>query len=302
MPILAATQTRRRHAFTVDVEDYYQVSGFAKTVPFGDWASYPSRVVENTQRVLSLLERHAVRGTFFILGWVAERHPELVRDIQAAGHEIGCHSYAHQIVYELSPDEFRDDLRRGRDILAEITGEPIVSYRAPSFSITDRSLWALETLAEEGFTIDASIYPIRHDRYGIPRADLVPHRIQTDAGMLWEFPGTCCSWGRFKLPVGGGGYLRLFPRWVTERGLHSIENRHQRVFGVYVHPWELDPDQPRLPARLLTRIRHYRNLNATEHRLERLLERFEFTTISDVLADVAAEQVPVYCSKGLYRG
>ena len=302
MQIATTTSTQLRHAFTVDVEDYYQVSAFAKRVSFDDWGNFPSRVVENTHRILDLLSRHSVRGTFFILGWVAERHPDLVRDIQAAGHEIGCHSYAHQIVYELSHEEFRDDLRRARDILTDIVGEPVVSYRAPSFSITDRSLWALEILAEEGFTVDASIYPIRHDRYGIPRADLLPHRIQTDAGLLWEFPGTCCSWGRFKLPVGGGGYLRLFPRWVTETGLRAIEQRDQRVFGVYVHPWELDPAQPRLPARLLTRIRHYRNLNTTEHRLERLLERFEFTTVSDVLADVAAETVPVYCSKDLYRG
>lgn len=271
---------------TVDVEDYFQVSAFAQQVRPEDWGRYESRVVRNTHRILELVAAAGTRGTFFILGWVAERYPQLVREIQQAGHEIGCHSHRHQLVYELGPARFRQDLRESRDTLEQNLGEPVRLYRAPSFSITQRSLWALEILVEEGFETDSSIYPIRHDRYGIPDAPVHPHRIQTPSGEIREFPGMVSHFGNPdrspRLPVGGGGYLRLLP-WTLTRALLAQIRRQQRPLNIYVHPWEVDPDQPRLQGSLKSRFRHYQNLKTTEPKLKTLLAEFRLTTMSDVL-------------------
>ncbi|MCD4726621.1 MAG: polysaccharide deacetylase family protein, partial [Pirellulales bacterium] len=197
--------TEMFNVFTVDVEDYFQVSAFEKHVRRDQWDQWESRVVSNTHHILQLLDRHHVRATFFVLGWVAQRHPRLVREIHACGHEIGSHGYWHRLVYQQTPEEFRTDLRRSRDALQETLGRPVTAYRAASFSITRQSLWALEILVEEGFLVDSSVFPIRHDRYGIPGAEPGPHRLETPAGSLWEFPPSVARLAGMNLPVGGGG-------------------------------------------------------------------------------------------------
>jgi polysaccharide deacetylase family protein (PEP-CTERM system associated) len=278
------------NALTIDVEDYFQVSAFEGHVARHDWHHCESRVVENTRRLLHLLDERNVRATFFVLGWVAERFPQLVRDIHATGHEIGSHSYWHRLVYELTPDEFRSDLQKSRDVLEQIIGEPINAYRAPSFSITKNSFWALEILADEGFTIDSSIFPIYHDRYGIPDAQPGLHQIDTASGDLWEFPPAVVRKARLNIPVSGGGYFRLYPLPFTIRSLRSINQQLARPFVFYVHPWEIDPEQPRLRAgSWLARRRHYVNLRTTESKLRRLLASFRFGCLRDCIKQAQTE-------------
>jgi len=276
-----------QNALTIDVEDYYQVSNFEKHINRDQWSRYASRVVPNTERLLDLLARHGVRATFYILGYVAERHPELVQRIDAAGHEIGSHSYWHRLVYDLSPEEFRDDLRRSRDLLQGLIGKPVTTFRAPSFSITRRSLWALEILAEEGFTTDSSIFPVRHGRYGIIDARREPHALDFPAGRLWEFPITVYRAGKFaNVPIAGGGYFRLFPLAVTMQLLRRVNACQSVPFVFYVHPWEFDPQQPRLRAgSRLQRFRHYVNLSTTESKLACMLKEFQFGRLDRVLAN-----------------
>jgi polysaccharide deacetylase family protein (PEP-CTERM system associated) len=272
------------NAFTVDVEDYYQVTSFEKDIPRSHWDRMKSRVVGSTHRLLHLMERHRVRGTFFILGWVADRHPQLVRDIADRGHEIGSHSYWHRLVYELTPEEFREDLCRSRDVLEEITGQRVTAYRAPTFSITEKSLWALDILAEEGFEIDSSIFPVYHDRYGVAGAPREIHTIETESGPLTEFPPTVIRCGRLNIPVGGGGYFRLYPFALTRAGLKRCNDR---PFMFYTHPWEVDSEQPRLKvASRSSRFRHYVNLSTTEGKLERLFESFPFAPMREILSQV----------------
>jgi polysaccharide deacetylase family protein (PEP-CTERM system associated) len=273
------------NVLTVDVEDYYHVSGFETIVDRNRWSAFESRVVASTGKILRCLEAASVHGTFFCLGWVAERHPELVRAIRSAGHEIGCHGYWHRLVYRQTPAEFRADLRRARDLLQEMTGAPVVAYRAPSFSITRRSLWALDILLEEGFLFDSSIYPTHHDRYGIAGAPLPPHQIVRPSGVLWEFPMAVYRCLGYPLPIGGGGYFRLYPYRFTRRGLRAI-NAEGRPFAVYLHPWELDPEQPRLRPGRLKAWRHYVNLHRTERRLECLLRDFRLGALGEVYADL----------------
>ena len=281
------------NAFTVDVEDYFQVSAFERHIGREQWNDCQCRVVPSTQRILRLLERYQVRGTFFILGWVAERFPQLVREIDRAGHEIGSHSYWHRLVYDLTPEQFRADLQRSRDALQQIIGQEVTAYRAPSFSITERSLWALEILVQEGFTADSSIFPIYHDRYGIPSAEHRIHDLQVPAGSLREFPPSVVSWGRMNFPVSGGGYFRLYPWQLTRCALQAINGRG-RPFTFYLHPWEVDPEQPRLAAGTrLGRLRHYVNLNGTERKLEQLLQAFRFGPQREVLAAVDQATMPV---------
>jgi polysaccharide deacetylase family protein (PEP-CTERM system associated) len=271
------------NALTIDVEDYYHVTNFEHCLSRDAWEDCEPRVEQNTRGLLDILAAHDVRATFFVLGWVAQRHPWLVRAIRDAGHEIGCHSHAHRLVYEQTPQEFRDDLRRGRGILQDITGDEVSAYRAPSFSITPRSLWALDILAEEGVRIDSSIYPVRHHRYGLPDAPAEPHRIDLSAGSLWEFPPPVWHVWRRPIAVGGGGYFRLYPYALTRHALRAI-NKAGRPFAAYLHPWEIDPDQPRMPAGRMATFRHYVGLRRTEQRLHRLLEDFRFSTLSAALA------------------
>jgi polysaccharide deacetylase family protein (PEP-CTERM system associated) len=282
------------NALTVDVEDYYHVSGFEHCVGRAKWDGFESRVEASTCRVLARLADAGVRGTFFVLGWVAQRHPRLVRAIRAGGHEVGCHGYWHRLIYDQTPDEFRADLCRARDVLQDILGEAVTAYRAPSFSITARSMWALDVLIEEGFAYDSSIYPTHHDRYGVPGAPLEPYRLERPGGSLWEFPPPVWRFLGYPLPLGGGGYFRLYPYALTRRGLRAI-NAAGRPFAAYLHPWELDPDQPRLAPGRLRAFRHYLNLHRTEGRLVRLLEDFSFGTLSDVLARLRpAGQAPAW--------
>jgi polysaccharide deacetylase family protein (PEP-CTERM system associated) len=268
--------------FTVDVEDYFHVSAFSSVIQPENWDHYVCRVEQSTRTILELAAKHSTRGTFFILGWVADRYPQLVREIQSAGHEIGCHSYWHQLIYELGPKRFRSDLVKARDCLQWITGSPVKLHRAPSFSITEKSLWALDILIEEGFQIDSSIYPVHHDRYGIPGSPKLLHIIATRAGQIHEFPGMTCKVAGLTVPVGGGGYLRLFPWAVTSRLLRQIR-KEQRPLNVYLHPWEVDVDQPRIAASLKSRFRHYQNLKTMAPKLSKMLTEFRLGTMTEVL-------------------
>lgn len=270
------------NAMTVDVEDYFHVSAFAGQIPTSSWDHFESRVEQNTLCILKLLDARNIRGTFFVLGWVADRHPELVRSIHAAGHEVACHSYWHRLVYDLSPDEFRTDLCRSRDVLQNIIGEPVTMYRAPSFSITKKSNWAYEILAEEGFTVDSSVFPIMHDRYGNPDAEPRPHWVETLSGAVCEFPAAVHRSMGFNVPISGGGYFRLYPHAFTRQLLRNV-NAKGVPFTFYIHPWEIDPDQPRLAGSWLSKFRHYLNLNRTERKFEALLPDFKFSTMTDAL-------------------
>jgi polysaccharide deacetylase family protein (PEP-CTERM system associated) len=275
------------NALTVDVEDYFHVSALAPSIHRDSWTSRESRVVANTHRLLALFEQFGVRGTFFVLGWVAERHPQLVKDIAAGGHEIACHGFSHRLVYDQSPEEFREETLRSKNLLEDVTGAPVLGYRAASYSIVRRSLWALDILAELGFTYDSSIFPVRHDRYGIPDAERVPHRMRTPGGQsIVEWPLAAANVLGFRLPVAGGGYFRLLPYALSRWGLASINRRDRKPFIFYLHPWEIDPAQPRIPARWLSRFRHYTNLGKCEERLRRLLGEFRFGTARDGLVQL----------------
>ena len=285
------------NAMTVDVEDYFQVSAFERVVSREAWEDLPSRVIANTERLLRVLAEHEVRATFFVLGWVADRHPSLVSLISDLGHEVASHGYWHRLVYQQTPRAFREDIRRSKDVLEAVTGQRVEGYRAPSFSITTQSLWALDILIEEGFRYDASIFPIRHDRYGIPDSPRHPYVLPCRAGALVEVPGSTARIGPMNVPVAGGGYFRLLPYGWTRWGIARLNERERRPAVFYLHPWEVDPDQPRLQASALSRFRHYRNLDKTESRLRRLLTDFRFAPLRHVLADVeldvpAAELLP----------
>jgi polysaccharide deacetylase family protein (PEP-CTERM system associated) len=278
-----------KNVMTVDVEDYFHVEAFSDIVDRDRWDDYQSRVVENTRRTIDLLDVAGARATFFVLGWVADRHPGLVRDIAARGHELACHSHWHRLVYRLDPEEFRRDTVRARDAIEQAAGVPVSGYRAPSYSITKQSLWALDVLAELGFTYDSSIFPIYHDFYGIPTAPRRPFVVQTSAGAIVEFPMTTFRVWPFShnFPVGGGGYLRILPFWYTRRGLRRVQ-REGMPFISYFHPWELDPEQPRLPGRLASRLRHYSKLQEMAGRLRQLLSLATFTSFRDsALAETA---------------
>lgn len=278
------------NALTVDVEDYFHVSAFAGLIRPEDWDSYDSRVVANTERLLALFERHATHATFFVLGWVAERQPALVRRIAEAGHEIASHSYAHQLVYDLTPDQFREDLAKARQAIGDACGRRVVGFRAPSYSVTARSLWALDVLLEEGYEYDASIFPIRHDRYGIPGAPRHPFEVVKQDRTLLEVPPTTVQIGSYNLPIAGGGYFRQFPYALTKWGIARVNDVERRPVAFYLHPWEVDPDQPRLGVPMTTRVRHYRNLARTEARLDRLLRDFRFDAIERVFPVTASSR------------
>jgi polysaccharide deacetylase family protein (PEP-CTERM system associated) len=271
------------NALTIDVEDYFQVHAFETVIDRSTWDQYPTRVVANTQRILRLLTEFEVQATFFVLGWVAERHPELVREIAAAGHEIATHGYAHELIYRQTPEEFASDLRQSLAAIERACpGVRVEGYRAPSFSITKQSLWALDVLRDHRIVYDSSIFPLAaHDRYGISSASRFANKT---AGGLWEFPVSTVRLGNQNWPVAGGGYFRLFPLWLTRRAVQHLNGEgHPAV--VYLHPWEFDPEQPRIPnAPLKSRFRHYVNLTKTESRLRALLGEFKFAPMNQVFA------------------
>lgn len=273
-----------KNGLSVDVEDYFHAEAIAAHFGRGNWEALESRVVRNTQRVLDLLGEHNVRATFFVLGWVAERFPKIVREIHARGHEIGCHSYWHRLIYRLTPEEFRDDTRRAKDVIETCTGTKVVGYRAPSFSVTKNSLWALEILSELGFAYDSSIFPIRHDFYGMPDHSRFPCRYQ-EVGKrgIVEFPMSTWRVGNVNLPFGGGGYLRILPFAYTRRAFRRVNEGEQQPAIVYFHPWEIDPGQPRLKVPLRSRLRHYTNLSGMRKRITVLLQNYEFVPLCELL-------------------
>lgn len=268
------------NVMSIDVEDYFQVEAFSAVIPPSTWEEYPLRVERNTTKILNLLERRKVKATFFVLGWVARKCPALVREIAAAGHEIASHGMTHQLIYRQAPDVFRGESRASKNLLEDIVQQEVIGYRAATYSITNKSLWALDILAEEGFLYDSSIFPMRHDRYGIPDANPLPHRLETPTGLgLVEFPISVLRWGAMKIPVAGGGYFRLFPYEFSRWALNRL-NRNGQDFVFYIHPWEVDPAQPHVSsAGLLSKFRHYLNLDRCEERLEYLLDDFRFTTM-----------------------
>lgn len=284
------------NAVSIDVEDYFHVTAFERYIPAADWNLYPVRVVNNTLRILDLLDEFAVKATFFVLGWVAHRYPGLVHEINRRGHEIACHGFAHRRIYTLSPLEFRNDVRKSKDVIENICGKRVLGYRAPSYSIVKQSLWALDILIEEGFAYDSSIFPIVHDIYGMPGAKRFPHVIERPSGTIQEFPLSTVTFRvanrTITIPVAGGGYLRLFPVRLIERSLSRINSRERQPVVLYVHPWEIDPGQPRIKAGIKSRFRHYINLDKTESKLRYLLARMRFAPLGDVLS-VNAGSIPV---------
>lgn len=274
-----------KNALTVDLEDYYHVSAFADQIDPGAWESRSSRVEANTHRLLELFEAADCTATFFTLGWLALRHPQLIRLIAEAGHEIACHSHRHKYVYALTPDEFREDTLQAKQALEDAARRPIFGYRAPSFSITKDSLWAYEVLAELGFQYDSSVFPVSHPNYGMPQAPRFPYRVSTPAGDILEFPlPTLDLLGR-RSPFGGGAYLRFLPGWYTEWAIRSVNESEANPVCVYLHPWEIDPEQPRMKGPITSRLRHYMGLGTTEKKLRNLLKQFEFCTLSRLIEE-----------------
>lgn len=273
-----------KNAVSIDVEDYFQVAALANWAPVSQWESFESRVENNTFRTLELFAKHNIKATYFVLGWIAERHPNIVKKIVAEGHELASHGYSHQLIYKQTPDVFKQETIRSKHLLEDISGVKVNGYRAASYSVTKQSLWALDIISEAGFTYDSSIFPVKHDRYGIPDAIEIPHKLTTPNGRsIIEFPITALKIGNYKLPIAGGGYFRLFPYWFSEWGLARVNRVQQQPFVFYLHPWELDPEQPRFPATGLSKFRHYNNLEVCEKRLEKLLRAFEFQTIREIL-------------------
>ena len=278
--------TATRHYFTVDVEEHFQVSAFADRVPRAEWPAHPSRVAANVDRLLQLLGAGRARGTFFVLGLVAERTPEVVRAIHAAGHEVASHGWDHQLVTQLTPADFRASVRRSKVLLEDMIGLPVLGYRAPSYSIVAGCEWALDILAEEGYRYDSSLFPVRRPGYGYAHGARDPHWLERPAGRLAELPPATWRVLGVNLPAAGGAYFRIFPYRLVRAALRQCEARG--VPGVfYLHPWEVDPDQPRLPVSLSARLRHYTGLRRTVPRLERLLTEFRFTAIADGLREQA---------------
>lgn len=270
------------NALTIDIEDYYHVSAFDQVIDFANWDDQESRLEANAEKILTILAEEEVQATFFVLGWVAEHFPEVVKAIHAAGHEIATHGYAHRLIYDQMPNEFRADVQRSLDIIQGVTGERVMGYRAPSFSIVEDTLWAVEILKALGLKYDSSIFPARplvHDRYGFPGSPKRPYEIEPG---FWEFPMSTFRFLGWDFPVAGGGWLRHYPYALTRWGIHRI-NRQGRPTIVYVHPWELDPDQPRLNGSLWRQFLHYRNLDRTADRLRSLCQDFQFASMREVL-------------------
>lgn len=271
-----------RNVLTIDVEDYYHVSAFESIVRYDAWEQYESRVEKNTYHILDVLDLYQTKATFFVLGWVAERHPQLIRTIDLRGHEVASHGYSHKRIYTQTPDQFRQETRRAKCIVEDIIGHPIIGYRAASYSITKNSLWALDILVEEEFLYDSSIFPIRHDLYGIPDAKRFSHVVKTKSGEIREYPLSTLRVLKANIPVCGGGYLRIYPYALTKRAVKTLNHKENQPVIIYAHPWEFDPAQPRLNGKWLSRLRHYTNLHKTDHILKSLLDTFQFGAMSDL--------------------
>ena len=286
-----------KNYLTIDVEDYFHVSAFENISPPETWSQRECRVERNTDLVLSLFDDHNVKGTFFILGWVAEKYPQITKQIAAHGHEIACHGYRHQRVSTQDRETYRADIRKAKTILEDQTGEPVLGYRAPSYSITRETDWAFDELLEAGFQYDSSIFPMKHDFYGIPDwprfsgyavkndgAWRAAESADPDISSIREIPITTLKLGTRNLPIAGGGYFRLLPYGVTRWGLKRINNKEHQPFVFYLHPWEFDPEQPKMAgAGRKSRFRHYLNLDKTEGRFRKLLRDFDFVPLKTSL-------------------
>lgn len=271
------------HLFSVDVEEHFQVSAFDSVLSRSDWDYQPSRVEANTDRLLELLDQYGAKATFFTLGWVAERKPDLIRRIAKQGHELGSHTWWHRRVFRETPEEFREEVRSSKAILEDLTGTRVAGFRAPSFSIVPGTEWAFDVLLDEGYSYDSSLFPIQRPGYGYPGTPAAPHRITRGSGSLLEFPLATARRFGMRLPAAGGGYLRQLPFGLMQDGLRTLAAAGHPAM-VYIHPWEIDPDQPRLPVGWLTGLRHYRGLGRTLGRLRRLLQEFRFTSVGRWLA------------------
>jgi polysaccharide deacetylase family protein (PEP-CTERM system associated) len=270
---------RTPHFFTVDVEEYFQVKALESAVSRAEWGSCPSRLARSIDSLLAVLDRHGATGTFFVLGWIAKHRPEVVRAIAAAGHEIASHGFWHERVTALDREAFREDVSSSKRTLEDLIGAEVMGYRAPSFSIIPGWEWAFDVLIEEGYRYDSSLFPIRRRGYGYPGARRVPHVIQRASGRIAEFPLATTSILRYPVPAAGGGYLRQFPLAVIRRAFREASERSEPA-TFYIHPWEIDSDQPRLPVSALNRLRHYRGLDGTLARVDQLLDEFRFGAIA----------------------
>jgi len=279
------------HIFSVDVEDYFQVVAFEGVVDRSEWDRYPSRVEANTDRLLDLLAARGVRGTFFTLGWVAQRHPRLVRRIAEQGHEVASHGNWHRRVSTLTPEQFRSELRESKAALEDASCQPCFGFRAPSFSIVPGIEWAFDVLLEEGYRYDSSLFPIRRPDYGFPESLAMPYLLRRPSGTLLELPLATLSVAGMRLPAAGGAYLRQLPYGLVQRAFRQWGAREVTA-TFYIHPWEYDEGQPRLPCGRLTAVRHYRNLGRTWSRLERLLDEFRFTSVAERFATYLTPVMP----------
>jgi polysaccharide deacetylase family protein (PEP-CTERM system associated) len=275
------------NVLTFDVEEYFHAEALAGVVRPDDWPTFGSRVVDATERLLDILDYADARATFFVLGWVADRQPGLVQEIHARGHELACHGYSHQMISRLTQQEFAEDVKRAKKVIEDIAGTRVIGYRAPTFSVTRQTLWSLEVLMEAGFRYDSSIFPIVHDRYGIPDAPRFAHRIPVDGSgcALAELPLSTLSVFGQRLPVAGGGYFRLLPYGLTRLAIRHLNKVERQPAVVYLHPWELDRHQPRPSVGRLTWLRHSINIDETEDKLCRLLADFRFAPAAQVLAE-----------------
>lgn len=281
------TQGKLRHVLSFDVEEHFQVAAFWSASRRREWNQLASRVERNTRKVADLLSEHSTKATFFVLGWVAERHPDLVKNLAQQGHEIASHGYGHELVYTQTPAQFRDDVRRSKHILEDLIGRQVLGYRAPSFSITSRAEWAIPVLIEEGYRYDSSIYNRFRSTQGSAVTKAGTYRLETESGTIWEVsPSTMNACG-LQLPVAGGGYFRLFPYAASRMFLRSLEQQGAQLV-MYLHPWELDPEQPRMNGPVLSKVRHYLNLARTEQRLRWLLRDFSFAPVNEVISPVRA--------------
>lgn len=273
----------KAHHFTVDVEEYFQVSAFEPYVSRSEWDGFESRVAYGVDRLLDLLSRFETHGTFFVLGWIAERHRSVVESIARAGHEVASHGWGHHRVMTMTPDEFRESVRRSKSLLEDITGTAVLGFRAPTFSIVPGCEWALDILIDEGYRYDSSLFPIRRSGYGYPGGQRDPHWIERPRGRLVEVPPATLRIGGVNLPAAGGAYLRLLPSSLSRMAIRNCQRRGVPA-TIYVHPWEVDPDQPRLDVGWLTRIRHYGGIKHTADRLRRLLAEFRFQPMCHTVA------------------
>jgi len=281
-----------QNALTVDLEEYFHVSAYASSVRVEDWDTIPSRVAESTDHILSLLDRHNRKATFFVLGWVAKKTPEVVRRVASAGHEIACHSYLHRRVFELTREEFREDTRRAKSLIEDVTGKQVLGYRAPSFSITASSTWAMQILIEAGFQYDSSIYPVKHPNYGLPQAPRTPFRVSTPSGTLLEYPMTALEYSGHRAPLAGGAYLRALPYFYTRWAIRYLNAVEHSPACVYLHPWELDAGQPLMKGSLTSRMRHRMGLRGTRRKLDKLLRDFEFCPLGKLVSELGSSTSP----------